>query len=68
MVSVKIIGGDGVIQGGLVHCKAKLEDCAALILATEGTEIVVSGKIVKIELHGGQLDDCTFIITRKNVA
>ena len=68
MVSVKIIGGDGCIRDDLVHCKAKPEDCAALILATEGTEIVVSGKIVKIELHGGQLDDCTFIITRKNVA
>jgi hypothetical protein len=47
-------------DGGLVHCHAKSRNCVDLLIARQGTELIVRGKIKDVYTHGATLEDCTF--------
>lgn len=45
---------------GLVHCRARAEDCELFRLAPEGMEIQVTGRISRISRYETHLEHCTF--------
>jgi hypothetical protein len=54
-----------ISPGGIILCTAAYCDCVALLIATEGTEFIVTGKIKNVEKYGGNLYDCKFEIPQK---
>jgi hypothetical protein len=54
-------------KGGLVHCVGAFRDCDALLIAPEGAELIVKGKIAQIHKCGASLDDCHFETLHKSI-
>jgi hypothetical protein len=48
--------------GGLVHCTAPSSECDALLIAPEGTELIVKGRVTDIHQHEAHLENCAFEI------
>lgn len=69
-VLVQLIEGDLYIRDTLVPehimgCWSSPADCDALLIAPKGTDVIVTGKIARLDSRDSTLEDCKYEIPKK---